>query len=174
MIKTKGIHHITSLVGNVEENVDFYGRILGLRLVKKTVNFDDPRTYHLYFGDRKGNPGTVITFFPYEDTRAGIVGDGQVGITSYMIPNGASNFWKERLEKYNINYQLTSRLGEDFISFKDHHGLKIELVERDEANENQWSISGIGPDVAIKGFAGAVLYSIKPYETAATLETLFG
>src|SRR5699024_1811306 len=97
-MKTKGIHHITSIVGNVQENVDFYGKVLGLRLVKRTVNFDDPHTYHLYFGDSNGSPGTIITFFPYESARKGIIGDGQVGITTYVIPKGAGEYWEGRFD----------------------------------------------------------------------------
>lgn len=172
--RTTGIHHITSIVGNVQENVDFYGRVLGLRLVKKTVNFDDPQTYHLYFGDQDANPGTIITFFPHEGARKGIVGDGQVGVTSYVIPLGAKDFWKDRLEKFNIDFEITNRFNEETIGFEDPHGLKIELVERDQGKENSWSIEDIDSKVAIKGFGGAVFYSLYPDETAQTLEELLG
>lgn len=157
--RTTGIHHITSIVGNVQENVDFYGRVLGLRLVKKTVNFDDPQTYHLYFGDQDANPGTIITFFPHEGARKGIVGDGQVGVTSYVIPLDSMKFWENRLEKFNIEYETTNRFNEKAIAFEDPHGLKIELVERIQGQKNTWTMDGIDADVAIKGFGGAVFYS---------------
>jgi len=102
--KTSGIHHITAIVGHPQENVDFYAGVLGLRLVKQTVNFDDPGTYHLYFGDEGGKPGTIITFFPWVGARQGIIGDGQVGITSYVVPKGAIGFWEQRLEKYDVPF----------------------------------------------------------------------
>lgn len=172
--KTTGIHHITSIVGNVQENVDFYKDILGLRLVKRTVNFDDPETYHLYFGDKDAKPGTIITFFPYEGARDGKIGDGQVGITSYGIPKGASKFWENRFNRLNIEYKKTNRFGEEFIEFTDPHGLKLELVEREEGDKNHWTIDDINPDVAIKGFAGAVFYSRSPEDTAEIMEELLG
>lgn len=169
-----GIHHITSMVGNAQENADFYGNVLGLRLVKKTVNFDDPATYHLYFGDKDASPGTIITFFPYEGARKGVIGDGQVGITTYLIPVGASKFWEDRFNRLNVEYRKTSRFNEEFIEFNDPHGLKLELVERENGDKNQWRVDDINPDLAIKGFGGAVLYSSLPYETAKTMEGLLG
>ena len=96
-MKTKGIHHISAMVGNPQENLDFYGTTLGLRFVKKTVNFDDPGTYHFYFGNESGKPGTIITFFPFEGMQQGKVGAGQVGTTAYAIPTGSYDFWKNRL-----------------------------------------------------------------------------
>lgn len=172
--KIMGIHHITSLVGNAQENVDFYREILGLRIVKKTVNFDDPGTYHLYFGDKEGSPGTIITTFPYENARPGKIGDGQVGITTYVVPKGALDFWKNRLKKNNIDYKSTRRFDEDFIEFHDIHGLRLEIVERDEGEKSNWLVDDITEDVAIKGFGGAVLYSASPKDTADTLENLLG
>ena len=101
---TSGIHHITAMVGDPQQNVDFYAGVLGLRLVKKTVNFDDPGTYHFYFGDEGGKPGTIITFFPFEGGQKGVIGDGQVGVTSYAIPKGALVFWENRLKKFKIRF----------------------------------------------------------------------
>lgn len=172
--RIKGIHHVTSIVGKAQENVDFYTEILGLRLVKKTVNFDDPGTYHLYFGDQKGSPGTVITTFPYEDARPGRIGDGQVGITTYLVDEGALEFWKKRLDINKISHNKSNRFGEDFIEFSDVHGLKLELVERKDGPKSKWSSHGIDQDLAIKGFGGAVLYSSSPKDTAYTLEHIFG
>lgn len=97
MLKTAGIHHITAIVNDPRVNVDFYSRVLGLRLVKKTVNFDRPEVYHLYFGNESGDPGTVITFFPWPKLPKGRIGTGQTGTISYVIPEGSSNFWENRL-----------------------------------------------------------------------------
>src|SRR5436305_13420825 len=99
--KTMGIHHITSIVRDPQENVDFYAGVLGLRLVKQTVNFDDPESYHLYFGNEGGKPGTIITFFPWPDADQGVIGDGHVGVTSYVVPTGAIEFWEKRLIHFN-------------------------------------------------------------------------
>src|SRR5690625_3567524 len=130
MKKTAGIHHITAIVGHPQENLDFYAEVLGLRFVKKTVNFDDPGTYHFYFGDDKGNPGTIITFFPWLGGKKGVIGDGQVGVTSYAVPQGALAFWEKRLTSYDINVKRSARFGETYLSFHDPHGLALELVER--------------------------------------------
>lgn len=171
---TTGIHHITAIVGHPQENIDFYAGVLGLRLVKQTVNFDDPGTYHLYFGDDGGKPGTIITFFPWADAYEGRIGDGQVGVTTYVVPVGAMNFWKERLTKFNIEYTEASRSGENYIKFDDPHGLHLEIVERESGEENSWTFGGVTKDVAIKGFGGAILYSSRPEETAATLVDVMG
>jgi catechol 2,3-dioxygenase-like lactoylglutathione lyase family enzyme len=107
--QTAGIHHITAFVTNPQDNVDFYAGFLGLRLVKKTINFDAPEVYHLYFGNEAGSPGTVITFFPWPQARSGKVGAGQVGYTTYVVPMGALSFWEERLRKFNMAYERTQQ-----------------------------------------------------------------
>lgn len=172
--QSAGIHHITAIVGNPQENVDFYAGVLGLRLVKKTVNFDDPNTYHFYFGDEKGSPGTIITFFPWIGAFPGKIGDGQVGITSYAIPKGALSFWEKRFEKFNIQTEKFERFGETVLQFSDVHGLQLELVEREEGPLNDWRFDDITPEVAIKGFAGATLYSSFPDLTMDLLENVMG
>lgn len=174
MKQTAGIHHITAIVGHPQENVDFYAAVLGLRLVKKTINFDDPGTYHLYFGDGGANPGTIITFFPWAGANQGVIGDGQVGVTSYLIPSGAMDFWENRLTTFNISFTKEVRFQETYLVFTDPHGLKIELVERDGGAPNTWTFNGIQPDVAVKGFAGAILYSSDPNGTAKVLEEVMG
>lgn len=174
MKKTEGIHHITAIVGHPQENVDFYAGILGLRLVKKTVNFDDPGTYHFYFGNDEAKPGTIITFFPWANAYRGKIGGGQVGVTSYAIPVGSMSFWENRLETYKITYQKVERFNEIYLQFEDVHGLQLELVEREQGELNQWTFGGVTPDVAIKGFAGAVLYSVNPLQTMKTLENVMG
>ncbi|MFT4415920.1 ring-cleaving dioxygenase [Fredinandcohnia humi] len=173
-MKTTGIHHITAIVGHPQENVDFYAGVLGLRLVKQTVNFDDPGTYHFYFGNDTGKPGTIITFFPWPNTYRGKIGDGQVGVTSYAVPKGALTFWEGRFTKFNIPYEKAERFGEQYLQFEDPHGLQLELVEREEGEKNHWEFGDITSDVAIKGFAGATLYSSSPEQTANLLHNLMG
>ncbi len=172
--KTIGLHHITSIVGNPQENVDFYAGVLGLRLVKKTVNFDDPSTYHLYFGDEGGNPGTVITFFPWADASQGKIGSGQAGVTTYAVPARAMGFWEKRLETFNIAFMKNERFGEEYLEFDDPHGLRLEIVEREEGELNTRSFGGIAPEVAIKGFGGVTLLSKQPEETTELLEKVMG
>ncbi|MCC3358158.1 ring-cleaving dioxygenase [Bacillus sp. REN16] len=172
--KTMGIHHITAIVGHPQENVDFYAGVLGLRLVKQTVNFDDPGTYHLYFGNEGGKPGTIITFFPWADAYQGKIGDGQVGVTSYAVPKGALSFWESRLEKFDIPYTKITRFGETYLEFDDPHGLHLEIVEREEGEINNWTFGDVTPEVAIKGFGGATLFSSHPDKTAELLEKVMG
>ncbi|MED3572701.1 ring-cleaving dioxygenase [Cytobacillus praedii] len=172
--KTMGIHHITAIVGHPQENVDFYAGVLGLRLVKQTVNFDDPGTYHLYFGNEGGKPGTIITFFPWAGARQGVIGDGQVGVTSYVVPKGSLSFWKKRLEKFNVHYTIMERFREEYLEFDDPHGLHLEIVEREEGERNTWTFGEISPEVAIKGFGGATLLSAQPDKTAELLKNVMG
>ena len=172
--QTAGIHHITAIVGHPQENIDFYAGVLGLRLVKQTVNFDDPGTYHLYFGNGEGEPGTIITFFPWANAYQGKIGDGQVGVTTYAVPTGALTFWINRLTTLAIPFKKAERFGEQVIQLDDPHGLHLELVERAEGQQNGWAFGGVTPEVAIKGFGGAVLYSSRPEETAKTLTEVMG
>ncbi|MER2063112.1 MAG: ring-cleaving dioxygenase [Alkalibacterium sp.] len=174
MKETLGIHHITAIVGHPQDNVDFYSHVLGLRLVKKTVNFDDPTTYHLYFGNKEARPGTIITFFPWSGAEQGEIGGGQVGITTYAVPAGSLDFWIARLTQKNVPFRKIIRFSETYIQFEDPHGLKLELVEREDGPQNSWSNEGVSPDVAIKGFGGAVLYSTAPTDTANTLTETLG
>lgn len=174
MKKTKGIHHITAIVGHPQENVDFYAQVLGLRLVKKTVNFDDPKTYHLYFGDKEAQPGTIITFFPWSNSSKGTIGGGQVGVTSYAIPTGSLAFWEQRLFDKAVVYKKIVRFGETVLQFDDTHGLKLELVEREAGPLNSWSAHGVSKEQAIKGFSGAVLFSANPEATIQTLTETMG
>jgi glyoxalase family protein len=165
-----GIHHITAIVGHPQENVDFYAGVLGLRLVKQTVNFDDPGTYHLYFGNEGGKPGTIITFFPWAGAHQGTIGGGQVGVTSYVVPKGAMGFWEKRLEKFNISFSKLERFGEEYLKFDDPHGLHLEIVEREEGEVNTRNFGGVTSEFAIKGFGGATLLSNQPQKTAELLE----
>ncbi|RPF53344.1 ring-cleaving dioxygenase [Aquisalibacillus elongatus] len=172
--QTNGVHHITAIAGPSQENIDFYVGVLGLRLVKKTVNFDDPGTYHFYFGDEKGTPGTILTFFPWKNIPQGRVGSGQVGFTTFGVPTGALSFWEKRLSDFGYQTETETRFGETYLQFEDPHGLKLELVEREDGPENTWEFNGVTSDVAIKGFGGAVLYSGAPQKTAELLEEGLG
>ncbi|GAA3403188.1 ring-cleaving dioxygenase [Paenibacillus hodogayensis] len=173
-MKTAGIHHITAFVTDAQRNVDFYAGVLGLRLVKKTINFDAPEVYHLYFGNESGSPGTAITFFPWAGGRKGKIGGGQVGVTVYAVPVGSFEFWQDRLNRLGIASTRTERFGESFIRFADWDGLAIELVERELGTPSRWSFGGVPADMAIKGFGGAVLNSFAPERTMHVLESVMG
>lgn len=172
--RTAGIHHITAFAGNPQRNVDFYAGVLGLRLVKKTVNFDAPDVYHLYFGDEVGSPGTAMTFFPFDGARPGRIGGGQVTYTTFAIPPGSLPFWEKRLQKFGVAAAKHERFGEEYIRFRDPDGLQLELVERADGPLSEWSFGGVPAAQAIKGFGGAVLASYAPEQTAATLAELLG
>jgi glyoxalase family protein len=174
VLKTAGIHHITAMVNDAQRNINFYAGVLGLRLVKKTINFDRPEVYHLYFGNESGEPGTVITFFPWQKQLKGRIGTGQVGTMSYVIPDNSIEFWENRLDKFNVAFEKSSRFGERYLYFDDPDGLHLELVERKEGPKNSWNFGEISSEVAIKGFGGAVLYSAKPNRTVHVLESILG
>lgn len=173
-LRTAGIHHITAFARDPQGNVDFYASILGLRLVKRTVNFDAPEVYHLYFGDQDGSPGTIMTFFPWPHSRVGKIGGGQVGTTTFVVPVGALDFWERRLQGFGLAVTKETRFGETYLQFEDNEGLRLELVEREEGRVSKWSFNGIPTEKAIKGFGGAILLSIHPEETMHVLEHVLG
>lgn len=173
-LQSAGIHHVTAFARDPQGIVDFYAGILGLRMVKKTINFDAPEVYHLYFGDEGGSPGSIITFFPSPGSRIGRIGGGQVGITSYVVPQGSLSFWENRLASFGVAVRKVSRFSEQYLQFSDKEGLGLEIVERAEGVISTWSFGGITPDVAIKGFGGAVLFSTNPIKTVDAIEKLLG
>lgn len=126
--KTSGIHHITAISSAADENLDFYERGLGLRLVKQTVNFDDSTTYHLYYGDAVGSPGTILTFFPWERMPSGRPGAGMIVAAAFAIPRESISYWDERLKKMGIEVQNGFRLREPVLTFNDPHGLSVEWI----------------------------------------------
>ena len=129
-MRSAGIQHITAIAGDPQTNLDFYTETLGLRLVKRTVNFDDPGSYHFYFGDNVGNPGTIITFFPWPGARRGTRGSGQVMIISFAVPRNSMAFWKERLRANNVvAEEINDRFGNNALRFRDPDGLMLELIE---------------------------------------------
>ncbi len=160
--------------GILRQTSIFYAGVLGLRLVKKTINFDAPDVYHLYFGNEAGSPGTIITFFPSPGAPRGQIGGGQVGITSYAVPEGSLGFWESRLEKLGVSVVKVSRFSEEYLQFTDNEGLRLELVERKEGPTSNWSFGGISADKAIKGFGGAVLFSVNPKNTIDALQNVLG
>src|SRR5215203_4778667 len=124
-----GIHHVTAIAGPARRNLAFYTRTLGLRLVKKTVNFDDPGTYHLYYGDEQGQPGTILTFFPWEHVAAGRLGIGQAQETMFRVPEGAIGYWTHRFIEHGTPHEtLGKRFGETVLAFKYPDGMPLSLV----------------------------------------------
>ncbi|MTH55298.1 ring-cleaving dioxygenase [Bacillus mangrovi] len=174
MLKTAGIHHLTAMVNDAQRTIDFYAGVLGLRLVKKTINFDRPEVYHLYFGNEQGQPGTIITFFPWEKQLKGRIGTGQAGVISFAVPKGSFLFWENRLRKYGIRYSSSKRFGETSLQLNDPDGLKLELTEREEGPVNHWGFGEVKADHAVKGFGGVTLFSAKPHKTAEVLEDMLG
>lgn len=171
---TMGIHHITALVSDVQNTVDFYAGVLGLRLVKQTVHYDAPNIYHLFFGNEEGSPGTVISFLSQEEASYGVLGGGQVGITVFTIPSGSLLFWRKRLTSFGIKAMESSRFGEQYITFTDNSGLILELVEREKGPVSWWSYSGIPVEHAIKGLGGVLLFSTDSEATSQTLTSILG
>ncbi len=171
----KGIHHVTAIAGNAKRNLDFYTRILGLRLVKKTVNFDDPGTYHFYFGNEVGEPGTILTFFPWEDIIQGRRGSGQATETAFSVPGNSFDFWLKRFDQENVIYNKPAkRFDEEYLTFLDPDGLKLELVSTNNDTRKPYTGNGIPASYAIKGFYNVTL-SLEGYEkTAQLLTDLFG
>lgn len=165
MSEIQGIHHVTAIASDPQRNVDFYAGVLGLRLVKRTVNFDDPQTYHLYYGDEVGTPGSIMTFFPWPGARRGRVGAGQVAVTSFSVLPSAIGFWIERLVRHGIKHQGPTRRGngsdtEQVIAFTDHDGLMLEIVGHPVAESRPaWGgAPGISQERAIHGFHAVTLW----------------
>ena len=181
MTSVLGLHHVTAIASDPQRNLDFYAGVLGLRLVKRTVNFDDPQTYHLYFGDEVGTPGSILTFFPWPGARQGRAGAGQVAVTSFAILPSAVGFWVERLLKHGVQYQQPTRRGgglhaEQVIAFRDHDGLMLELVASAgaEARPAWGGAPGIAKDDAIHGVHGVTLWIDKPEGTERVLVDVLG
>jgi len=149
-----GIHHITAIAGDPQANINFYTQVLGLRLVKLTVNYDDPSTYHLYFGDAAGNPGSILTFFAWPGAPRGRKGSGQAIATSFSISDGSIDYWTNRLKAHKIHFKGPDhRLEERVISFSDPDGLDLELVSTTiSSDKNPWTKGPVPVEHAIRGF----------------------
>lgn len=175
-IGTAGIHHITAIAGDPQRNLDFYTGVLGLRLVKLTVNFDDPSTYHFYYADYAGRPGSVLTFFPWEGAPYGRPGTGQATAISFLIPDDAVDYWAQRLTEHGIGFDGPGeRFDEVVLSFIDPDGLDLELVARKGVPANTDPQFGpVPPEFAIRGFHGVTLTLASYERTAALLTQTFG
>ena len=168
MTNIQGIHHVSAIASDPQRNLDFYGGLLGLRLVKRTVNFDDPQSYHLYYGDEVGTPGSIMTFFPWPGARRGRQGAGQVAVISFAILPSAIGFWVERLVRHGVDYTGPTKreagtggaAADQMIVFKDHDGLMIELVASEAAESRPaWGgAPGIPEESAIHGFHRVTLW----------------
>ncbi|MCI5082111.1 MAG: ring-cleaving dioxygenase [Saprospiraceae bacterium] len=172
----KGLHHVTATVNDAQEDYDFYTKVLGLRLVKKTVNFDNNQVYHFYYGTEMGTPGTIMTTFPYkgQDVRIGTLGTGQVAITGFSIPISALDFWKDRLQASNIEFGQVEIMGNPTLRFQDPAGLFLELVANDDDDRAPWTGTAIPPAMAIRGFYNVTLSIAEVGSTFEFLEQEFG
>lgn len=147
-----GLHHVTSIAGDAQTNNNFFTKTLGLRRVKKTVNFDRPEVYHLYYGDETGSPGTVMTYFPFPGRQRGRKGVGETGMTCFGVPAGALVQWQDRLGELAVGSIAENAFGERSLKFSGPDGDEFALVETFADNRLPWAEGGIDPDVAIRGF----------------------
>ena len=167
----KGLHHITAIAGNAKRNLDFYTNVLGLRLVKKTVNFDDPGTYHFYYGNESGTPGTILTFFPWEGIRQGRAGTGMATDIGYAVPEGSLDFWQARFKELNVKHDpVSSRFGQQVLPFRDPDGLRLQLVTSPADTRTPWTTPSVQAQHATRGFHNVVL-TLKHIEPTAEILT---
>lgn len=167
-----GLHHVTAMASDAQRNVDFYAGILGLRMVKKTINFDAPDVYHLYYGNEDGSPGTIITFFPFPGIPKGRKGKGQLTVTSFSVPENSLAYWMNRLKKFNIPFETPQERfeKENFIYFEDGDGIGIELVANKTDERKGFTYGQIPDEHAVKGFYSVTLAE-EGYERTAGLLT---
>ncbi len=169
-----GLHHVTAIASDPQRNLDFYTQVLGLRFVKRTVNFDDPGTYHFYFGDDAGSPGTILTFFPWPHASRGHSGADEVTTTAFSVPAASLEFWQERLADEGIAVAHTEkRFEEKVLTFADPDGMNIEIVARAEAGPPKAArFASVPPGHAIRGFFGVTLLEQGADQTAAILNVM--
>jgi len=174
--KILGLHHITAIAADAQRNYNFYTKVLGLRLVKKTVNFDAPGTYHFYFGNETGAPGTILTFFPWEGIRKGSRGTGMATEIGYSVPKGSLEFWTKHFDEFKVKHQsVNERFGEEYLEFEDPDGLLLNLiVSNTQDNRMPWTTEAVKEEVATKGFHSIVLTVRNSEHTAKVLTDIFG
>jgi glyoxalase family protein len=166
----KGLHHVTSMAADANENNTFFTQTLGLRRVKKTVNFDAPEVYHLYYGDEVGTPGSVMTYFPFGQMPRGTRGTGEVGVTEFAVPQGALPYWQERLAAHGVSgLALGEAFGETRLAFDGPDGDGFALVETDPRGRTPWTGTDVPEDAGILGFHGA---RFRLRDAAATEELM--
>lgn len=172
----QGLHHITAVAGNAQTNVAFYAQVLGQRLVKTTVNFDDPGTYHLYYGDAVGTPGTIMTFFPWAKMQRGQVGTGETAAVAYTVPPAALPYWTDRLQAAGLNPSAgPTRFGANVLTFADPDGMRLELIAEDRAGTLRFWAEGPVPEAhALRGFHSVTLWLATIEPTAALLTEQLG
>jgi Lactoylglutathione lyase and related lyases len=171
-----GLHHVTAIASDPQRNLDFYVELLGLRLVKRTVNFDDPGSYHFYFGDAAGTPGTILTFFSWPGARRGVHGSSEVSATAFTIPPDSAAYWVERLQESHVSAERASkRFGEEVVRFADPDGALIELIESTpSAAVAPWNESPVPAEHAIRGFHSVSATLRNSQETAKLITETFG
>jgi glyoxalase family protein len=170
-----GLHHVTAIASNPQRNLDFYTQVLGLRFVKRTINFDDPGSYHFYFGDDAGSPGTILTFFPWPGATRGTQGVGETAATAFSVPAGSLDFWERRLLGLGIPAERAGeRFDEEVLTFADPDGMRLEIVSHADAAEA--NPSRFSPDIpawhSIRGFFGVTLALASTDRTAQVLSTM--
>ena len=166
-----GLHHVTAIASDPQRNLDFYTEVLGLRFVKRTVNFDDPGTYHFYFGDDAGSPGTILTFFPWPHAGRGLAGAGEVTHTAFSVPLASMEYWEQRLTAKGILFERSGkRFTEEVLTLPDPDGMKIEIVGHDDAGAVKAPrFSDVPAAHAIRGFFGVTMLEVDAAETAKML-----
>ncbi len=172
-----GIHHITAMSGVAQKNVDFYVGVLGLRMVKKTVNFDAPDVYHFYYGDTVGNPGTIFTFFPFGEGPSGRSGAGQAAVTSFSIRPESLDFWAERLREHGISFTGPEERSNNrqVITFRDPDGIALELIAHEGADSRPgWQDGPVPSEHTIRGFYSVTIKVKKHALTSALLTEVMG
>jgi glyoxalase family protein len=178
MNRVNGLHHITAIAGPAQENLDFYAGVLGMRLVKRSVNQDDPGTYHLFYADAEGHPGTDITFFPWAHLAPPRTGHGLAVEVSLEVPAGSLEFWAARLQQYGASIQPREvRFGDTVLPLVDPHGLKVSLVETGRPLPRRftpWDESTVPPERQIRGLYGAQLWERDAASSAAFLTSVLG
>ena len=166
-----GIHHVTAITADAQRNIDFYTDVLGLRLVKLTVNFDDPRSYHLYYGDELGRPGTIITFFVWPGIVRGRIGPPQVTTTAFSVPADSMGYWSKRFSERGVEAtDLGERFGHRVLAAADPDGMQIELIGVNDAAGEPWGHGAVAAERAIRGFE-SITISEEGYERTAELLT---
>jgi glyoxalase family protein len=173
--KINGLHHITALASDPQRNYDFYTKIMGLRFVKKTVNFDAPDVYHFYFGDENGMPGTILTFFPFPMAARGIRGSGECTTISFAIPKGSMDFWIERLSRFDISFNGPhQRFTDKYIEFSDPDGMHIELTEDDVQHLIGWEFHDLPREFSIRKFFGSTVCLQASESTVNLISDILG
>jgi glyoxalase family protein len=169
-----GLHHVTAIASDPQQNLDFYTQVLGLRFVKKTINFDDPGTYHFYFGDDEGTPGTILTFFPWPNASRGLAGVGEVTRTAFSVPLSSIVYWEKRLINEGVLVERTGkRFDEEVLTLADPDGMKIEIVGHVDAGPAKAPrFASVPAEHAIRGFFGVTLYERSADKTAALLNVM--